>query len=111
MSDDKTKIFSAMRARTQENINRQKAAEYTPTTATVRDAYMSLRRGSGTFSLNEFDRWKAENDRHVAAKALTDAVRDHGLNGPVGDTLLARAAAIVSQPGTPEAETSTTGES
>jgi hypothetical protein len=43
VADDKTKVFSAMRARTQENIARQKAEEYTPTTAYVRDSFISER--------------------------------------------------------------------
>jgi hypothetical protein len=61
MSDDKTKIFSAMRARTQENISRQKAAEYTPTTEGVRE------RWSEDYRVEEFDRWLTDHDAEVRA--------------------------------------------
>lgn len=44
-------------------------ADYTPTTATVRDCYMSLARGRGTFVLAEFDRWLASVQREAAANA------------------------------------------
>lgn len=84
-------------------------SDYTPGIGPIRDAWRHERaRHAGESKPRvydaEFDRWKAENDRQVAAKELTDAVRDHGLNGPVGDTLRSRAAAIVSEPSTPEQE-------
>jgi len=78
VADDKTKVFSAMRARTQENIARQKAEEYTPTTDSIREGYaftVQSKIAGATFGqgLAEFDRWLAAHDAEVARKALTDA--------------------------------------
>jgi len=68
MSDDKTKIFSAMRARTQENIARQKAAEYTPTTAEVRECW------SEAYQVGDregaFNRWLAAHDAGIRADQI-----------------------------------------
>jgi hypothetical protein len=72
VSDDKTKVFSAMRARTQENIARQKAEEYTPTTDSIREGYaftVQSKIAGATFGqgLAEFDRWLGAHDEAVRA--------------------------------------------
>lgn len=84
MSDDKVKIFSAMRARTQENIARQKADEYTPMTEDVRNDYCEARwEGFPHVSAEHygekfgagFDRWLTEHDREVAEKAWDECMK------------------------------------
>jgi hypothetical protein len=72
VADDKTKVFSAMRARTQENIARQKAEEYTPTTDSIREGYaftVQSKIAGATFGqgLAEFDRWLGAHDEAVRA--------------------------------------------
>lgn len=74
--------------------------EFTPTTDEVREAVdewvwsrRMFRPELASSDVAEFDRWLAEHDREVAAKALTDAA-EHITDDYLKRALLARAAAL-----------------